>query len=377
MNGSSALKRVLSIVAALALLYLFLLSIKLMGTSFKMFGKGFAEGLIKSCSEPFVGLFIGILATSLVQSSSTVTSLVVGFVGGGMLPLPLAIPIIMGANIGTSITNTLVSLTFVARKEDFRRAFAGATVHDFFNLCAVALLFPVEMLFHPIQKIAVGLTVLFEGAGGAKFTSPLKVIIKPAVHFIEWILEGVLHLGTTPAAVTMLVLSAVILVASLVYLVKLMRSLIVAKAEAFIDKYLFRNDFVAILLGIALTVCVQSSSVTTSLIVPLVGAGIVSLARCFPFTLGANIGTTCTALLASLATVTVVNGEANTIGVTAAFAHLTFNVLGIAVFYPLRVVPITLATRLADLAAESKKWAALFIVGVFFIFPLIMILLVR
>ena len=118
------LRYALNTILILVLLYLFLTSIKLMGTSFKMFGKGFAEQLITSCSNPFVGLFIGILATSLVQSSSTVTSLVVGFVGGGMLPLAYAIPIIMGANIGTTITNIIVSLTFVTRKEDFRRAFA-------------------------------------------------------------------------------------------------------------------------------------------------------------------------------------------------------------------------------------------------------------
>ena len=78
------LQAILKIVAVFALLYLFLLSIKLMGTSFKMFGKGFAQSLITGTSNPFIGLFIGVLATSLVQSSSTVTSLVVGFVGGGL-----------------------------------------------------------------------------------------------------------------------------------------------------------------------------------------------------------------------------------------------------------------------------------------------------
>jgi sodium-dependent phosphate cotransporter len=362
--------------AVLGLLYLFLVSMALMGVSFKLFGETFAHNLITSTSNPLVGLFIGILATSLVQSSSTTTSLVVGFVGGGMLPLPCAIPIIMGANIGTSITNTLVSLTFVARKEDFRRAFAGATVHDFFNLLSVLVLFPLELLFHPIERLALMLTEVFEGVGGAKFTSPLKVLIDPAAHLLEDFFVKILGMNNTPAAITLLALAAVILAFSLIYLVKIMRSVIASKAETAIEKFLFRNDLFAMTLGLLLTVSVQSSSVTTSLIVPLVGAGVLSLKRCYPFTLGANVGTTCTALLASLATVSTINGSVTTIGITAAFAHLLFNVLGIVIFYPLRIIPMTLATWLANLAAESKLWAVAFILSIFFVIPLVMILLI-
>jgi sodium-dependent phosphate cotransporter len=119
----------------------------------------------------------------------------------------------------------------------------------------------------------------------------------------------------------------------------------------------------------------QSSSVTTSLVVPLVAAGVVTLHRCYPFTLGANIGTTVTALLASLATVK--GGDMGSVGVTCAFAHLLFNILGIAIFYPLRAVPIFLAEKLAALAAESKRWAIVFTLGVFFGVPLLMILFTR
>ncbi len=369
---------VLKIIGVFILLYLFLVSIKAMGTSFKLFGKGFAESLITSTSNPFVGLFIGILATSLVQSSSTVTSLVVGFVGGGLIPLGYAIPIIMGANVGTSITNTLVSLTFVTRKEDFRRAFSGATVHDFYNLSAVAAFFPIELHFHIIERSAGALTEVFKHSGGAKFTSPLKIIIGPAVDGIEHVLMGMMKLSDTATAIIMLIASILVLIASLIFLVKTMRSLLIAKAETFIERYLFRNDVFALIIGTLMTIAVQSSSVTTSLIVPLVGAGILSLRRCYPFTLGANLGTTFTALLASLATVKIQGGETvNAIGVTAAFAHLIFNILGIAVFYPLKVIPLTLSKKLADLATESKLWAAVFVFGVFFLLPLLMVLLVR
>lgn len=364
---------ILHAATAIGLLYLFLLSIDLMGVAFKLFGKGFAEALIANCRNPVVGLFIGILSTSIIQSSSTTTSLTVGFVGGGVLPLEFAIPVIMGANIGTTITNILVSFGFVTRKEDFRRAFAGATVHDFFNLCSVTLFFPIEIRFHIIQRMAEALTRTFNTVGGVKFTSPLKAIIKPVADWIKHLLLNTLHIPTVPAGIILLVLSAALLIGALVFLVKTLRQVMLSKAERVINRFLFRNDLMALSLGLVLTAMVQSSSVTTSLIVPLVGAGVISLRQCYPFTLGANIGTTCTALLASLATVQGTAG--GSVGVTAAFAHLVFNIMGIAVFYPLRVIPITMAQKLAELAAESKRWALVFIAVVFFGVPLLMILL--
>ena len=80
-------------------------------------------------SNPLVGLFTGILATTLAQSSSTITSIAVGLVASRALTIEGAIPVVMGANIGTSVTNTLVSMGHITRKEEFRRALAGATVH--------------------------------------------------------------------------------------------------------------------------------------------------------------------------------------------------------------------------------------------------------
>lgn len=370
------LKIIIRIISALLLLYLFLLSIKLMSDSFKMFGKNFADQLIGSCSNPFIALFIGILATSIVQSSSTTTSIVVGLCGGGILPIEFAIPVIMGANIGTTVTSMLVSLTLITRKEDFRRAFAGTCSHDFFNLFSVILLFPLELKFHFIQKAALFLTNIFVKVGGIKFTNPLKVIIDPIINLLENFLVKNFSLSNVFAGSIMLIISFALMIFTLIYLVKLTRSLVISKAEVFIDRYLFRNDFTAFILGLGLTGTVQSSSVTTSLLVPLVGAGVVSLKQCYPFTLGANVGTTVTAMLASLATVGIISGgQVNTLGITAAFAHFMFNVCGIAVFYPLKNFVISSASKFANLAAESKRWAFIFVLGTFFVIPLLIIFL--
>ena len=135
----------LSVVLLVIILYVFLTSIDLISGSFKLMGKDYAAGLFAYTSNPFSGLLTGLLATSLVQSSSTVTSLIVGLVAGGTITIEQAVPMVMGANVGTSITNTIVAMGHMTRSNEFQRAFAGATVHDFFNLMAVAVFLPLEI----------------------------------------------------------------------------------------------------------------------------------------------------------------------------------------------------------------------------------------
>ena len=166
------------------ILYAFLISIGLLGASFKLFGKDLAQQLIEATTNPLVGLFAGVLATPLVQSSSTTTSVTVGMVAAGALTIEGAIPVVMGANIGTSVTNTLVSMGHITRREEFRRALAGATVHDFFNLMTVIILLPAEIMFGYLRTVATALAGAFAGAGGMKFASPLKEITKPVVKSI-------------------------------------------------------------------------------------------------------------------------------------------------------------------------------------------------
>jgi sodium-dependent phosphate cotransporter len=90
--------------------------------------------------------------------------------------------------------------------------------------------------------------------------------------------------------------------------------------------------------------------------------------------LGANIGTTVTAILASLATISAEGmSSISTVGLTVALCHLLFNIYGTLIFLPLRRLPLFCATYLANLAAESKKWAFIFIIMLFFIIPLLLL----
>jgi sodium-dependent phosphate cotransporter len=347
------IQRVLTVVL---LLYLFLLSIKLLGHSFKLFGEGFAEAMLQMTADPFVGLITGIVATSLMQSSSTTTSIVVGMVAGGALTLPGAIPIIMGANIGTTVTNTLVSMGHVTRRAEFRRAFSAGVVHDIFNVCAVIVLFPIELKFHVMARMATALEDAFAGAGGLKLFNPLKFILDPVILAIDGLFSFLPYYS-----IVLMVLSILGTFVALVLIVRTIRSLVLGRLEVIVQRYLFRNDVLGLVLGLLMTVTVQSSSVTTSLIIPLAGAGLITVRQIFPYTLGANIGTTVTALLAAMAT-------QNHVAVTVAFSHLCFNILGIAIFYPLKFIPIGLAEFVGRKAAVSKRNLVLFVVCYFLIY---------
>jgi solute carrier family 34 (sodium-dependent phosphate cotransporter) len=367
---SSGVQRIiLNILVLLALLYIFLLSIALFGAAFKMAGKGFSEQLIATTTNPVIGLMIGLLATSLIQSSSSTTSIVVGMVAGGVLTVNGAIPIIMGANMGTTVTNTLVAMTSMNRRTEFQRAFAGATMHDFFNLMSIAILFPVEQATHYLEKSATWLSTLLVGADGTKFPNPVKAIVKPAVNQVKHLLQG-LELGDGITVVIMVVLALIGIFFALTYLTKVLKVLVLDKAEGSFTKNLRKSGMAAMLVGLLVTVGVQSSSITTSLLVPLIGAGIVPIESAFAATLGANIGTTVTALLASM---TGTPGA-----VTVALVHLLFNISGIIIIYPIaaiRRIPIRLATALAAATAEKKYYAILYMVGVFFLMPLLFVLI--
>jgi len=338
-----------------------MLSITLMGAAFKLFGKEFANQLIATTTNPLVGLVIGILATSIIQSSSTTTSIVVGLVGCDALTIANAIPIIMGANIGTSITNTLVSVGHISISDEFERAFSASIVHDFFNFITVLILFPIQYYTDILGISAHFLADTFQHIGGMTAISPIGVITAPAIKLLT---------SLTSSGIILLIISLALLFATLRFLVKVLKSLIMGKAEKFFDKIIFRNALISLLFGIIITTLVQSSSITTSLVVPLVGAGILTIEQIFPYTLGANIGTTVTAMLASLAT-------GNIAAITVAFAHLCFNLFGTVIIFPFRFIPIGLAKGLAKLSLKSKIYPILYIVIFFFLFPFLVLTFLR
>lgn len=369
----------------LLFLYLFFISIELIGKAFKGFGGGFAEGLIATTSNPFVGLFIGVLATTLAQSSSLTTSVLVGMVAAGTITVPNAIPVVMGANIGTTVTNTIVAMAHITRKQEFRKAFGGAVVHDFFNLLSVIILLPLHLLTQLIfgkgflEIAANALSNIFTGVGGTKFSSPLKMVTKPVISLLRdklfpTILRPFLGQQASDAkqaiAIMTLICALILLFVALKYMTKFMKSAIAVRIENLFDAYLFKTAVRSFAVGAILTSIVQSSSVTTSLSIPLIAAGILTIEQAFPYVLGANLGTTITAMLAALAT-------GSPIAITVAFAHLCFNISGTVIWYPLRRVPIAMALKMAEICTKSRKLALGYLVVVFYVVPGLLILIAR
>jgi len=344
----------LKLLAIAGLLYLFILSITLMGASFKLFGKEFTEGIFQATSNPIVGLFIGLLTTAIIQSSSTTISVIVGLAASGVLPFQAAIPMVMGANIGTSVTNMIVSFGHFSRRVEFQRAFVGATLHDLFNVCTVIVLLPLEIHFHIIEKSARMAESLFSGFGGLNFSSPLAAATRPVA--------GMIQHGIGDSAWVGVITSLLLLFIALYYIVKVLKSLVLARVERFFQRYIFRTPALGFVLGVIITALVQSSSVTTSIVVPLLGAGVLTVAQIYPYLLGANIGTTITAFLASFVT-----GSSDAVAV--AFAHLIFNVYGVAIFWPLKRIPIYLAQSLGKLTVKSRLVPIVYIILVFFLIP--------
>jgi sodium-dependent phosphate cotransporter len=352
------------------LLYLFLTGVGLLSEGIEALGSDVQQKLFERVASPISGLFVGVLATVLVQSSSVTTSTIVGMVAAGLLGVEDAVPMVMGANIGTSVTNTLASVGSIRRPVEFRRAVGAATVHDFFNVLAVIVLLPLEIATGFLAWAAHGLEDILLGAGGAEFKSPLKAAVDLPVDLVMSTVENLGTAGTV-FAVTVIVLGLVAIFLALAYITKNMKALVADKFEDRLNRVLGGGSgLVGMAVGLIATVAVQSSSITTSVMVPIAAAGVITLESIYPITLGANVGTTVTALLASLAT-----GSPE--AVTIAIVHTLFNVSGIVLFYVvpgLRGLPIRLARTFAQHAAEDRRLLPIYIVGVFVVLPLVAIL---
>lgn len=371
-SESIKIQSIFKVLAVIGLLFIFLNAVNMMGLAFKLLGKQWVEVIFTTTSNPLVALLVGVLATTLVQSSSVTTSMVVGLVSAGALSIHNAVPVIMGANIGTTVTNTIVSMGHISRKEEFRRAFAGATVHDFFNLIVVAIFLPLEIFTGFLQKSAAYLAHYFYGTEGLTYKSPLKAALKPFANFFKHLMEKDFGWSNETTGVMLFVLALALIFLCLYFIVKIMRAVMLSKIERTMQRFLEMSGLMTITIGAILTVLVQSSSITTSLFIPLVGAGLITVANVFPLTLGANIGTTVTAMLAALA--------GNKAGLTIAFVHLLFNLGGTLLVYPvqkIRQIPVRMAEWVSGRVVDHRKMAVFYILIIFYLVPFMVILIDR
>ena len=353
--------RVLSVVKMLLALAFFMWSIDLLTLSMGNLNSAFAKDLFRATNNPFVGLFIGLLMTALIQSSSTVTAMIVAVVASGNLTLMQAVPLVMGANIGTTLTSTLVAFSYLMKKEDFKKALAAGVLHDVFNILTVLILFPLEVYFGFLSHIASFLIhTFFEGDADYEGDYHYNVFFtRPISEQVVTILRSA-WLG--------LVFSVIMLFTAIKVLSDTVLNSFFSKDTGRISKNIFKQPFLTFLYGMFFTAAIQSSTVTTSLVVPAVASRKISLIRVFPFIIGANIGTTITAGIAAL-----YKTEA---AISLALVHFLFNTLGALIFLPfpgIRNIPVKIATFLGSEAARTRLVGIAYILLTFFIIPFFLI----
>lgn len=342
-------------------LVLFMLSIDLLTASTIRLNNDLAMAFFQATNNPFIGLFVGLLMTALLQSSSTITAMIVAIVASGNISLVQAVPLIMGANIGTTITSTLVSFSYIMNNRDFKKAFSAGVVHDIFNIITVIILLPLEYYFSFLSRTAKFLTNTFfnvSSESAEEYTYNI-LFTRP---FTLWVLDVLKYplLG--------LLLSVALVFLAIKFLSTTVFKSFVSSNFKKVSKHIFKSPFVAFLYGIFFTAAVQSSTVTTSLVVPAVVNRKVSLAKVFPFIIGANIGTTVTAALAAI--------YKTDAAISIAIVHFLFNLTGALIFLPfpgIRNIPVRIATFLGRETVKSRVVGFAYILLFFFIIPFLLI----
>ncbi len=342
--------------------FLFLLSIELIGNSFLQWKKNTADSIVSVTTNPFISLFIGLLLTAIIQSSSTSTSMIVALVSTQALTLSEAVPMVMGANVGTTFTSNIVALSFITKKREFRKAISAGTVHDIFNLLIVVILFPLELSYQFLSKLSL-------------FFSDL------VYHYIPFAIEEQLYdkeslIGSIASLISnsiseqffLFIFSFVLLFTSIRIIAQSLYTSLIGESRNKLQQYAFKNRGKSFLWGSVITTAVQSSSITTSLMVPLVATGKATLKRAFPFIMGANLGTTVTALIAAL-----FRSQA---ALDIALAHFLFNLIGVVLFLvvpALSQVPVLLSGAIGRITLIHRIYGFLYLIIMFFLIPFLLI----
>lgn len=354
-------KRTFKIAILLLGLLLFIFSIDMLSVSMTKLNSELAREIFQATNNPFVGLFIGLLITAMVQSSSTVTAMIVAVVASGSISLQQAVPMVMGANIGTTITSTLVAFSYIMKKNEFKKALAAGVLHDVFNILTVLILFPLEVYFGLLSSAASFLThSLFENntkyandyAYNVIFTRPISLWISNLIG----------------SPLFTLLFSVLLVFVAIKFLSDTIFKSYISSNYNKVSKFIFKQPFWAFFYGVFFTAAVQSSTVTTSLIVPAVANRKVSLLKAFPFIIGANIGTTITAAIAAL--------YKNEAAIALAMMHFLFNLIGALIFLPftpLRNIPVRISTFIGTESVKTRFVGFAYILFTFFIIPFLLI----
>ncbi|WP_420581081.1 Na/Pi symporter [Reichenbachiella sp.] len=356
----SVIQFILSISIAL---FVFLWSLDLMTSTFHVIGNETVIKILSITSNPFISLFIGLFITAVIQSSSTSTSLIVAVVASGGMTLENAVPMIMGANIGTTLTSTIVSLSYITDNKEFKNAIATGVMHDFFNIMTVMILFPLEYYYHLLSRLSTSVASVFNlSAVPTKIDQDLNSGLFDLIN--GFLIESINY------KIILVLIACATLFASIKIISKIISKRMIGASDEKFQEVFFKHTLNSFGLGTMLTAGIQSSSITTSIIVPLGATGKIHHNKIFPYIVGANIGTTITALIAAF--------NKSEAALSIALVHFLFNFIGTLIFLLipyLKQLPIQYARKFGLMTMQYRVIGFFYILFVFFILPLALIFL--
>lgn len=344
----------------------FLSALELIMNAAKQLGTGLTQYLFTLTFNPIISIFIGVLLTAVLQSSSTITSGMVALVASGTVSLENAVPVVIGANIGTTLTATMVSFANFSSKKEFCKGFVTACEHAFFNLLTALILVPIEWQFGLLSKLASSLSGIISGAIGEEtwtrflfsgLVRPFTLMLDEYMLTQPWLILGA---------------SVFTLFVSIQVFTGILKGLVITPKWEKRKAAMFDNPYKAMITGIGLTAAIHSSSVVTSLVTMLAASNKIAARKVFPILLGANLGTTFTAFFASIS-----RSEA---AIALALTHVFFNLFGVllfAPFSPLKDIPVYLSKRLASLTVSNRLYALVYLLSLYFVLPFLVIYLLE
>ncbi|XP_064468880.1 sodium-dependent phosphate transport protein 2C-like [Ornithodoros turicata] len=410
--------------------YMFLVSLDLMSLAFRLFaGRPAGNAVVHSevIKNPVVGVLMGLLLTVLVQSSSSSTSIAVTLVGSQLLTVHDAIPIVMGANLGTSVTSSVMALA-TRREEPFRPAFAAAAVHQLFNWLTVLLIMPFELSFAFLEWSSKLAVQALDRNHRLKRYDHVRALTRPLTNYIVQ-LENVgpqddsdaasvnmstirtccatngskcvqecrsafttFRMGDQLSGLVLLFLAFLLLLGCLTAMARILGTATRFQLLLAITKFspasqqaserdtccgrLCLEGYICLCLGLLMTMLLHSSSALSCMVTSLASgnpsAGGLDLQQVvYPLTLGANVGTTTTGILAALAGDSAQRSDA----LQLALCHTFLNVYGVLLFYPVPFMrfPVILAHKLANTAAKYRWFPLAYLLLLFISLPCVVL----
>ncbi|CAJ0568073.1 unnamed protein product, partial [Mesorhabditis spiculigera] len=394
--------------AVLLILFVYICALAQIATAFSLIGSFGLGKVIKDSpliQDPISGLILGMVATVVLQSPTATVTVLVSMVAANMITVHTAIPVMIGSELGSSMVNSFVSMAYSGDKEQFRRAFAAATLPDVFNFCNLVVILPIEIATSAIEKLSWKITldyltdpfnklilqvneVEIRNATIAResfppdhsfvsrcvFANGSRIANCPYKHIFAYSSIGDMAIGVI--VVVGSVIALICCLCGIVHLItKMLSGRLAVPLRKALDKevpqpFKWLTGYIIMFIGMVVTLLLQSNSIFSSSSNAISGNWCYFIEKVYPLTLGSNIGATFAGVIAAM------SADETRFEKTLhmAMCSVIYNIIGTLMFYVIpwtRKIPIFLCMRLGNATAEYRWFIIVYILGLFVILPAI------